>query len=253
MSHRYFKLFHKLAVAAVFVVEGAMALPAAQSPPGDLVGLVLPTRRGVAIAAPAAPPALPDTADRIAPLTLETVIVNEPAGGPRHTIRQTITRTVDRIHVAVTPQSEWLFHRNPHDPRRVAATRVDHTSHALIEYEESELRNALGIRGWADSLTLGFAIERLASLRRSTETRQIGGLNFVRYVSTDGPATEEAWWNIEHLFPSRVVIADRNGSITFRVERIRQRIDAGVLRSPIVRFPKYQTFDLADWLEDQSR
>jgi hypothetical protein len=65
--------------------------------------------------------------------------------------------------------------------------------------------------------------------------------------------TEEVWWNTENLLPNRFVIEDGNGTITFRVERLAHRIDDALLRTPVARFSTYQTFDLADWLEERAR
>ncbi len=56
-----------------------------------------------------------------------------------------------RVLISLGPVGpDWLFVRNPVDPRRVSATMIDHRARLLVEYDESELRNAGIARGWAD-------------------------------------------------------------------------------------------------------
>ena len=62
-----------------------------------------------------------------------------------------VLRTRDRILVK-TDQREWLFERNPVDPRRVTAKVVDHAGKLVVGYEESDVRNLLGLNGWAEVL-----------------------------------------------------------------------------------------------------
>lgn len=90
-------------------------------------------------------------ADHIAAQTLEQRI------GPN---RRTVSRTADRIHVAFDDGREWLFVRNPVDRRRAMGYLVEHSQKRISTYAESDLRNAAGIRGWADVLSLGDATER---------------------------------------------------------------------------------------------
>lgn len=118
-----------------------------------------PKRRAEIAPAPALPP-LPADADRIPPQTLEVVL---PAG------LHTIVRTPGRILVAHR-EREWLFERNVLDPRRASATLVEHASRAIVVYEESDLRNLLGLNGWADVLAttsyIGDGASRGAKVRR---------------------------------------------------------------------------------------
>jgi hypothetical protein len=116
--------------------------------------LTVPTRRSHA-ASSATPPSLPAAANDVTPSTVDIVIRRQSPSGRVETLRQTISRTSERIHVAGPDGREWLFERNPIDPRRAGASLVDHASQAIVLFEESDLRMALGIRGWADVLALG--------------------------------------------------------------------------------------------------
>lgn len=109
--------------------------------PEALHQITNPTRRAATAPAPALPP-VPADADRLPRQTVEVVLPTGP---------HTISRTPERILVAHRDR-EWLFERNTLDPRRASATRVEHTSRLIIVYEESDLRNLLGLNGWADVL-----------------------------------------------------------------------------------------------------
>ena len=103
--------------------------------------IVIPQRRPVEHRAPPVP-ALPTDAENVKPLTMNVVIHGQPG---------MVLRTKDRILVR-TDQREWLFARNPVDPRRVSAQVVDHAGKLVIGYEESDVRNLLGLNGWAEVL-----------------------------------------------------------------------------------------------------
>lgn len=154
-------------IVAMLLVQSEADASAAQRP-GDVAPdawvLALPTRR-VPDAPPGAPPSLPPGAERITPLTIEAIVRRQPSSGSAQTLPQTISRTADRIHIAADSRREWLFERNPRDPRRVSAALIEHTSQAIVLYEESDLRMMLGIRGWADVLALGSESELLTVAR----------------------------------------------------------------------------------------
>lgn len=114
----------------------------------------IPERRAVIVPV-AAPDELPPGADVVASQTLDVVTRVQPIEGDAVTVRETITRTVDRIHLSSAGR-EWLFVRNTRDPRRVSGTLVDHAARAVVFYDESDLRNLVGLNGWADTLKLGF-------------------------------------------------------------------------------------------------
>lgn len=210
--------------------------------------LVRPTRRAPD-APPFPPPELPAAARHIQPMTLEAVVRQKlPAGGSRST-RQTITRTAERIHLRAEKAREWLFERNPLDPKRVSAWLVDHKSRVVVVYEESELRNTMGINGWADVLTLGVDASRFAELTLTSERRTRGGIRFSRYVSKTGHSQpSEIWWNAEQALP-QAIVSNGKGGASLVVDKISSVVDTTVLRSPAVRFPSYVVIDLADWLE----
>ena len=131
----------------------AMCCAAGSNPEQDS-RIQAPTRR--AVITPVAPlEELPPDADLVEPQTLEIVTRVQPIGGNAETWRETVTRTVERIHL-LSPGREWLFVRNAKDPRRVSGTLVDHAERTVVHYDESDLRNLLGMNGWADALRLGF-------------------------------------------------------------------------------------------------
>ncbi len=211
--------------------------------------LVLPTRREPD-APPEGPRELPPGADRVIPVTVEALIRREPLVGRAQSARQTITRSAERVHIASSDGSEWLFQRNVRDPRRVFGSLVNHVSRAVVVYDESDLRTALGLRGWASVLTMGFDPESLTGLRRSGESRTLGGVTFSQYVSDrEDASTREVWWSDDQIFPSDFVAADATGTTRFSVESVRLGADEALLQAPASRFPAYRVFELADWLE----
>lgn len=215
----------------------------------EAVVLVLPARRE-ADAPPAGPPDLPPGAERVTPVTVEALIRRQPPGGEARTVRQTITRAADRVHVAASGGREWLFERNVRDPRRVFGWAIDHASRVIVVYDESDLRTALGLRGWASVLTMGFDLESLAGLKRSGQSRSIEGIAFAHYASDrEDAAIREVWWSDDQIFPCEFVTADGTGSIRFTVESVRVGVDATLLQAPPSRFPTYRVYELADWLE----
>jgi hypothetical protein len=210
---------------------------------GDLAVPVLPVRRP-APSAPPVPPELPPGADRVTPLTVHLTITTRARGRAR-AIAQTVTRTADRVHVAAASGAEWLFERNPVDPRRASGFFIEHTARTIVAYSDSDLRAMLGIPGWAHILTMGVDARTLATLSASAETRAVGGLRFVRM--SGGPAhAPTLWWNADQLLPAEFVTRE-GGSL--RVERLTAVADLGLVRPPDLRFPTYRMIELADWLE----
>jgi hypothetical protein len=210
--------------------------------------LTVPSRRKPD-ESPAAPLALPKGADRIAPVTIDLAIRRQSTSGPSQTVRQTIVRTADRIHIA-TRDREWRFERNPIDPRRASASAVDHRSQSIVLYEETDLRMMLGIRGWADVLSLGFDTELLAAAERMREVRTQDGLQFDRYrVNRADASLTDLWWCEEQSLPGSFTITDKAGSTRFAIERIRAGVDVSLLAPSEVRLPKYRVVSLAEWLE----
>jgi hypothetical protein len=243
---------HLAGVAALVATHGELiGSVAAQRTAQDEISVhapVLPIRRAPD-APPAAPPALPASAERVTPLTFEMTVQLKPGAGPAQSVRQTVSRTADRVHVAARNGREWLFERNARDPRRVSAFLVDHTSRAIVAYQESDLRMMHGIRGWADVLALGFDMDRLRTFKRERDTRTVGEIRFGRYTSAEGAKVEEVWWSDEQLMPMLFTTTDSGGSSQLSVERVRREADGKLLRPPDARFPTYRVFDLANWLE----
>lgn len=215
----------------------------------DAWTLALPTRRAPD-APPPAPPDLPTGADRVTPLTLDAIVRRRKAGGRPEVLRQTVSRTADRIHVSGTGRTEWLFTGNVRDRRRVSGSFIDHGSRTIVVYEESDLRHALDINGWADVLTLGFDTGRLADFEPTTRTRTMSGIRFVRYASDrKAGMAQEVWWSEDQLLASRFTASDGDSSTTYAIDRIRSGVDVTLLLPATDRFPAYRVFDFADWLE----
>lgn len=232
------------AVAAVLLLSVALiGVSSQRSPAGDLAVPVAPVRRPAADAPVAPPPPLPAAADRVPSLTLQTR-VRKHAGGRVHEVQQTITRTADRIHVSARGGGEWLFERNPRDPRRVSGHFIDHAAKTIVYYSDSDLRNVLGIPGWAHVLTLGFDHQTLASLEPSTGVRVVGPLSFTGHVARGGGRRAEVWWNTEAALPAEVSMAE--GTSRLVVEQVTATVDARLLQPPGVRYPAYRQVELAD-------
>ena len=238
-----------LVTLGVCVTAAPAAVPRAQtsvSPGVEAVPLVLPARRPPD-ARPAGPPDLPAGLERITPLTITAALRRVATGGRPQTVQQTITRTVDRIHLATSDKREWLFERNPVDPRRVSGLLVEHTARTIVMYAESDLRVGLGLRGWGDVLSLGFDPGLLNRLTPSGRTRTLGGIEFAHYAGTS--RAQEVWWSAAQGFASSFVITDAAVTTTVSVERVSRDFNASVLEAPSVRFPSYRLIDLTEWQE----
>jgi hypothetical protein len=212
---------------------------------------ILPLRRDTADSVVQIPN-LPTSAQNVTPLLLTASIQTRYSNARMETLKQTISRTSDRIHVATMPGVEWLFERNSVDHRRVSGSLIDHSLRTIIVYEESDLRNMLGIRGWIDVLAMGVDIDLLNQLKVTGQSKGLSGFTFVRYLPNSKQGfIQDAWWNRDFLFPSTFVTSDGDGTIrTFKLERIGTKVDEEILRRPSVRFPTYRVVDLAEWLEE---
>jgi hypothetical protein len=236
------------ALAISVLTPAGMLAQAAVESPNDPPVLVLPTRRAL----DAAPTAPPDVAKqgRIAPTTLLVTVTRRPHTGPVRAIRRTVSRTTEQIHIAETGGREWLFERNPIDARRVAATSVDHRARTIIHYEETDLRIALGIRGWADVLSLGFDPATLTGYIRTADQRTLGPVHFVRYTANGRTAAvPDIWWSDEQLLASRFGVGDPQAEARLEIARATAGVDPSVLQPAASRFPTYKVVSLADWLE----
>jgi hypothetical protein len=211
------------------------------------VALTLPMRRAPD-PPPGPPPSLPPAAERLAPLTLHTTVLRRSAAGREEKTEQTISRTVDRVHVSADGR-EWLFERNVRDARRVSGFLIDHARRTIIRYEDSDLRMSLGLRGWADVALLGFDASSLDGYTRSGRFRTIGEMRFAQYSANRQDQTGQLWWSDEQLLPATFDVAGPNGSTHFSIQAIRAGIEAELLQPPQLRFPSYRAIDLAEWRE----
>jgi hypothetical protein len=241
--------FPALAASAIIVgFVSAPALPQTEKAADGWV-LTVPKRRA-ADAPPAVPPPLPPAAESITPTTIEIAVRRGPTSRGSKALRQTVARTSERIHLTGEDRREWLFERNPVDPRRVSATMTEHPSKTIVLYGESDLRMSLGIRGWADVLALGFNSQLLAGYKRTQDVRTLGGIRFARHTNaTKSAESREVWWSDEQVLASSFEIHDGTGVARFSVERARPGVDSALLRPPQERFPTYRTVDVGDWLE----
>lgn len=106
----------------------------------------------------------------------------------------------------------------------------------------------MGIRGWADVLTMRFDPAILRALRDTGERRQIAGATAARFLSTDSThnGVVEAWWSEELLLPFSVTARQAGATVTAVVEGLTTEIDASLLADPVKRFPQYKSEDVAD-------
>ena len=201
-------------------------------------------------APPPPPPQLAARADRIEPMTLQIRLITSGANGTTHTMRQTVSRTVDRVHVSSEKGAEWFFERNTRDIRRVSAYRVEHTARTIVAYSDSDVRNELALPGWGRVLTFGFDPSAVVALQASGESHTVDGVRFARYVARTADAiVPEVWWSSEHVLPARLVTRERAGLATLTIDHIRKGVDVDLVQPPALRFPAYRLVDLADWHE----
>jgi hypothetical protein len=233
----------------VTLVTSATQTIFAQTKPEGRSPLTIPKRRPVE-GTPALPPPLPASANGLSATTLEFVVMRTGSGGGS-SARHTVSRTVDRIHLVGTDRREWLFERNPVDPRRVSATLVDHAEKAVIIYSETDLRIALGIRGWADVLAFGFDAGSLSDYRKTADVRVLSGIRFDRYVAAAKPGSvnTDVWWSSEQALASRFTVADSGVQTRFSLERVQLGANPALLESAVSRYPQYRAVAYPDWLE----
>lgn len=199
----------------------------------------LPARRPLATR-PSPPPELPAGADHVPGLTLD-IVMTSGMGPTRATRRQTVTRTVDRVHVATAAGTEWWFERNPVDPRRVSGFFVEHRTKTMVSHSDADLRQMLGILGWTHVLTLGCGTPPTApAVAVSTK------VDGVTFSSAPGGI---ASWNRELLLPGECVLGVGGEAERLRVDRVARTVDSAALVPPPARFPGYREVDLAEWLE----
>jgi hypothetical protein len=191
---------------------------------------------------------LPVGADAVVPMSFTTVTVRTDKHGAPHVLTQQVTRTSDRLRLIPNGSNkEWLFERNPVDPRRVSGYLTDHSARQILVYQESDLRNRQQFRGWADVLMMRFDLQQLAGLRRTDESSTIGGVNTVRYVGpSDVDGIAEVVWSERLLLPLHLTIRRSGVVTTSRIERLAAVVEVAQLTDPRSRFPEYDVLDIAD-------
>jgi hypothetical protein len=228
-------------LALVHATDGQT--PGPQAPP-----FTAPVRRPQTHT-PAIVPSLPENADRIRPMTLDVRIETASRSGPRVLERRTISRTSTRIHVR-GEGSEWLFQRNPVDPRRLNGQLVHHAKRLIVQHEESDLRNIVGLNGWADVLMLGIDETALRRLTATARSRTSAGIRFQELrAATPGTGLVEVWWSDDQAMPSAFTLRRDEGATSLKVTRVRAEVDESLLLDPALRFPAYRVIDVAEWLE----
>jgi hypothetical protein len=233
--------------AAVAVVLTATVLQGPLVHETDIT-IDLPARTAPAAPPLPDPPALPPGADAVPSLSFRATLVWQGAWGEQRLV-QDVVRTADRVRIVPEgAASEWLFERNPVDTRRASGYLVDHVTRRVLVHQESDLRNRLELRGWADVLMMRFHPERLTELRPTADRERAAGATFVRYVTTDAgrPGTTEVWWSDTLLVPLRQTVREPERVVTTTLSRLSHEVDLAELGDPRLRFPEYDVLDVAD-------
>ncbi len=235
--------------ATLCLAGGLAGFVAAQ---GSVDGRPAPAPRQGEAAAPSPfsePPPMPPEAAAVPAVRFRLVTDRTDELGTRRVSEQTITRTANRIHLAPNGSPrEWVFERNPVDPRRMSGYRVDHQARQIVIHQESDLRNREQLRGWADVWFMRFDARQLASMRRTEETQVIGAFRFVRHTSTGEVAGEaaEVLWSDQLLLPGMLVYRQSGTTTTSRVDALEVLADTPELGDPMGLHPEYAVLDLAD-------
>jgi hypothetical protein len=236
-------------LASVLTVAGGAVLAGRQSTPGAMTHSVIQSSRRGGRAASRAVPTLPVGAASAPALTLRVTTTRKAARGPASTIDRVVTRTSRVVHVAAQA-TEWRFERNSVDERRVSGVLVDHVARAIVFHDESDLRNMLGVAGWADVLLLGLDLSELEQLKPTGKSRSVGGERFHERAAPAGTVgLTRAWWSEQAVVPAAFKANDANGSTDVVVRSLSREVDASRLEQAVERFPSYAAVDLAEWLE----
>jgi hypothetical protein len=206
-------------------------------------GFELPHRRPADPHAGVEPLALP--VELGAPIELTLTLTSFADGRQR---QQDVARGIDRVHIRVVGgSSEWLFVRNPLDPRRVSARRVEHLGRVIIEYDESELAMSGIARGWADVASFGVRLDELQRLSRTGRSERHFGFEFVEWRSPTEAVDEAVWWSDEAALPWLVSGGARR--TVLQVSSLQRGVDRARLQEPLARFTGYRVMDVADYRE----
>lgn len=214
-------------------LPAAIELPARSSRPGERV---------------AGSPDVPPEASVIPALSFRVDIVRRGPGVDER-LSQLVRRTAAGIHIVPTTGGmEWYFEPNPVDPRRATGYLIDHAARQIVTYHDSDLRNQLGLRGWADILTMRVDLEALRHLEPTGERQALLGTSFTRRIATTSSQSglRDVWWSDAWLMPRRLVVDDRGTTVTTEVEEL-AALDPGTPpSSPLTSHPTYTRLDAAD-------
>lgn len=214
----------------------------------DPAVITSPQRTAPAPPVPSPPPPVPGQAAVLQPITYTLRITwSTPTG--RETTTQEVTRTRDRVRIGFEGgHQEWLFVQNAAYPDRASGYLIDHRAHQIRLHEESTLQSALGIRGWADVLTMRFEPRILSTLRNTGQYRLVDDVTFARFIAqepnTDGVV--EVWWSDEILLPLSFTTRESGTEVTSVVAGISRHTEESLLAEPAFRFPQYENRDAAD-------
>lgn len=157
-----------------------------------------------------------------------------------------VSRSTDRVHVGETADAEWLFRRNTLDIARASGVLIDHRTKTLVVYGESDLRNLLGINGWAAIVSLGFDHRLLDQAASTGQIKTVDDVPFVLYKS----AQASFWWSAEAGLATEFTPQGGTAVELAVVDSATRGVDESLLRDPEVRFPTYRVVDVAEWLEN---
>jgi hypothetical protein len=167
----------------------------------------------------------------------------------RQTTAQVVTRTFDRVRIAVEGgRQEWLFVQNAAYPDRASGYLIDHRARQVRLHDEQALRAAIGVRGWADVLTMRFDRTILSTLRATGLRRSVGELTFAQFVATGSKdqGIVEVWWSEELLLPLSLTRRESGIEVRSDIEDLTTHADESLLLEPVFRFPDYESRDAAD-------
>jgi hypothetical protein len=218
---------------------------------GDEVGapIQLPSRLMDNHHAPLVLSALTRSCLNAPPVTVEVLVT---APGKPH-LTKTVTRTADRVHVRLGKghgAPEWLFTRNPVDIRRVSAQLVNHDERAIMEYDDTALRNSGTAFGWADVVGLGLDAAQLATYSNTAKERNADRLKFNLFeTSKPNRGSSQVWWSEEACLPQELITPTPAGLQSSKIVALKHAVDPEVLKPAGVRYPTYTIVEAIDWLE----
>jgi hypothetical protein len=195
---------------------------------------------------------VPVQLDRVEPVSFAVQVSDSarPSDPPK---AEYITRAADRMHVRFSLENhqEWLFIRNPMDPRRAKAQVIDHKLKTILEYEESDLLDAGMSADWLQIATLGNSPNALPELFPSDRIQSYRDIPCREYSTPPESAPlRQVCWNEELFLPLRAVIRQGEATLVRQITDLQKPEQPELLHDPSERFPEYAVMDLADWREE---